>query len=92
MPGMSKRERMKAALTGKPVDRPPVAFWRHWPIDDQDADALARATFDYQRKYDWDFMKDTFPHLLRRGLRRQVGVPRQTDRRSGSCGSSDQVH
>ncbi len=62
MPGMSKRERMKAALTGKPVDRPPVAFWRHWPIDDQDADALARATFDYQRKYDWDFMKVTPSH------------------------------
>jgi len=62
MPGMSKRERIQAALAGKPVDRPPVAFWRHWPIDDQDAEALARATFDFQRRYDWDFMKVTPSH------------------------------
>jgi uroporphyrinogen decarboxylase len=62
MPGMSKRERVKAALAGKAVDRPPVAFWRHWPIDDQDADSLTRATFDYQRVYDWDFMKVTPSH------------------------------
>ncbi len=62
MAGMSKRERVKATLAGKPVDRPPVAFWRHWPIDDQDADALARATFDYQRMCDWDFMKVTPSH------------------------------
>ena len=62
MAGMSKRERLKATLAGKPVDRPPVAFWRHWPIDDQDADALARATFDYQRMFDWDFMKVTPSH------------------------------
>ena len=62
MADMTKRERVKAALAGKAVDRPPVAFWRHWPIDDQDADALARATFDYQKRFDWDFMKVTPSH------------------------------
>jgi uroporphyrinogen decarboxylase len=44
------------------VDRPAVAFWRHWPVDDQDAEALTRAQFDFQRKYDWDFIKVTPSH------------------------------
>ena len=62
MAGMTKRERVQAALAGKPVDRMPVAFWRHWPIDDQDAEALTRATLDYQRRFDWDFIKVTPSH------------------------------
>ena len=28
---MTKRERIEAALCRKPVDHPPVAFWRHVP-------------------------------------------------------------
>jgi uroporphyrinogen decarboxylase len=59
---MTKRERVQAALAGKPLDRMPVAFWRHWPIDDQDAEALARATLEYQRRFDWDFIKVTPSH------------------------------
>ena len=31
MTAMTKRERIEAALARKPVDRPPVAFWRHVP-------------------------------------------------------------
>jgi len=62
MAGMTKRERVQAALAGKPVDRMPVAFWRHWPIDDQDAETLTRATLDYQRRFDWDFIKVTPSH------------------------------
>jgi uroporphyrinogen decarboxylase len=56
---MNKRERIQATLKGEPVDRPAVAFWRHWPIDDQDAEALTRATLEYQRRFDWDFIKVT---------------------------------
>jgi len=59
---MTKRERLQAALAGKSVDRMPVAFWRHWPIDDQDAEALMRATLEYQRRFDWDFIKVTPSH------------------------------
>ncbi len=62
MPGMTKSERLQAVLAGKAVDRMPVAFWRHWPIDDQNAEALARATLDYQRRFDWDFIKVTPSH------------------------------
>ena len=54
---MTKRERVEAALAGKPVDRVPVGFWRHWPGDDQQADSFARVTLEYQQRYDLDFIK-----------------------------------
>jgi len=54
---VKKRERIKAALAGKQVDRPPVALWRHWPIDDQDAELLALRALEFQQRYDWDFIK-----------------------------------
>jgi uroporphyrinogen decarboxylase len=56
---MSKRERLEAAFAGETVDRPPVALWRHWPGDDQDAEELARAQVAFQRRYDFDFIKVT---------------------------------
>jgi uroporphyrinogen decarboxylase len=57
MPSMSKRERLQAALAGQPVDRPPVAFWRHFPGDDQSPDRLVRVALDFQARYDLDFIK-----------------------------------
>ena len=57
MAEMTKRERVRAALAGKAVDRPPVGFWRHWPGDDQREDSLAAVTLEYQRLYDLDFIK-----------------------------------
>jgi len=54
---MSKQERIKAALSGKEVDRVPVGFWRHWPGDDQNADSLARVALEFQQRYDLDFIK-----------------------------------
>jgi uroporphyrinogen decarboxylase len=56
---MTKRQRLEATFRGDPVDRPPVALWRHWPGDDQRADDLARAQITFQRQYDWDFIKVT---------------------------------
>jgi uroporphyrinogen decarboxylase len=57
MPDWSKRKRLEAAIAGEAVDRPPVALWRHWPGDDQDADALAAAHLKWQTDYDWDLVK-----------------------------------
>ncbi len=57
MAKMSKRERLKAVLAGKSVDRVPVAFWRHWPGDDQSSESLAVVALDFQKKYDLDFIK-----------------------------------
>ena len=59
MKTMSKRERLEATLAGEAVDRPAVALWRHWPVDDQRAEDLARSTLDFQRTFDFDFIKVT---------------------------------
>lgn len=56
---MKKRERLEATLAGGPVDRVPVALWRHFPVDDQTPDGLAAATLDFQRAYDFDLVKVT---------------------------------
>ena len=56
---MNKRERLQAAIGGEKVDRPPVALWRHFPVDDQRAEDLAAATVEWQGRYDFDFVKVT---------------------------------
>ncbi len=56
---MNKRARLEATLAGAPVDRPAVALWRHWPVDDLHGGELARATLAFQRAYDFDFIKVT---------------------------------
>ena len=53
------RERIQAALRGEIIDRPPVALWRHFPVDDQSAEALAEAHLHYQKNYDFDLLKVT---------------------------------
>ena len=56
---MNHRERMEKCLAGEMADRPPVALWRHFPVDDQDPGRLAAATANFQRIYDYDFVKVT---------------------------------
>jgi uroporphyrinogen decarboxylase len=53
------RERLQACLNGKILDRPPVALWRHFPVDDQTPEGLAAATLLFQRTYDFDLVKVT---------------------------------
>ena len=57
MSDWSKRRRLEAAIAGEAADRLPVALWRHWPGDDQDAAALAAAHLKWQADYDWDILK-----------------------------------
>ena len=56
---ITKRERLEAAITGDMADRPPVALWRHFPVDDQDPSTLAEASAEFQNLYDFDFIKVT---------------------------------
>jgi uroporphyrinogen decarboxylase len=56
---MDKRERLQATISGAPVDRLPVALWRHFPVDDQQPEDLAAATLEWQQRYDFDFVKVT---------------------------------
>ena len=54
------RERLQACLADDPaLDRPPVALWRHFPVDDQSPETLAAATIAFQRLYDFDLVKVT---------------------------------
>jgi uroporphyrinogen decarboxylase len=55
----SKRRRLEEAISGGKTDRPPVALWRHFPVDDQTPDGLAEATFNFQKEFDFDFIKVT---------------------------------
>jgi uroporphyrinogen decarboxylase len=50
---------MQTCLSGQPTDRPPVALWRHFPVDDQTAETMAAAHIHFQNSFDWDFLKVT---------------------------------
>lgn len=50
-------ERVRAALRGESVDRPPYSFWTHFPGVDLDPDQLARTTVAFARELDLDFVK-----------------------------------
>jgi uroporphyrinogen decarboxylase len=54
-----KRERVHAAIKRQPVDRQPIALWRHFPKDDLDPETFARRVVEFQNKYDFDFVKVT---------------------------------
>lgn len=56
---ITHEERMKRCLAGEPVDRVPVALWRHFPVEDQSPALLARAVVNFQETYDFDFVKIT---------------------------------
>lgn len=53
------RERLERCLSGVKPDRPPVALWRHFPVDDQTPDGLAAAVATFQKVFDFDFIKVT---------------------------------
>jgi len=56
---MKHLERMQSCLAKSRLDRLPVSFWRHFPVDDQAPDTLASAIIAYQKVYDFDFVKVT---------------------------------
>lgn len=56
---MNSRDRIFACIAGAPVDRPPLVLWRHFPVADQYPDELAKATLDFQNRFDFDLIKVT---------------------------------
>lgn len=56
---MTKVERILAAIRREPVDRPPYAFWRHFPDVDRNPAALAQSTLRFHERYGSDFLKVT---------------------------------
>lgn len=57
MERMSKVERLRAALQGKPVDRVPMSFWGHDYLREWSSQGLAEAMLERHFKFDWDWMK-----------------------------------
>jgi len=53
------KERIQACINGGIIDHPPIALWRHFPVDDQSPELLAKATLHFQRMYDFDLVKVT---------------------------------
>lgn len=56
---ITHKERIQACIQNEKPDRPPVALWRHFPVDDQSPGTLAEATLHFQRTYDFDLVKVT---------------------------------
>ncbi|GAB4485048.1 MAG: hypothetical protein OHK0031_09170 [Anaerolineales bacterium] len=54
---LTHRQRLEQTLSGQLPDRPPVALWRHFPGDDQTPETLAAASLNWQKTFDWDFVK-----------------------------------
>lgn len=53
------KEHLQACIQNEDLDHPPVALWRHFPVDDQNPETLAAATLHFQRSYDFDLVKVT---------------------------------
>ena len=49
--------RIRRALRGEPVDRPPISFWAHNFARENSAEDLAAETVRAWRRYGWDFIK-----------------------------------
>lgn len=56
---MNHFERVEASIAREAVDRPAVALWRHFPVDDQSPDSLAAANIEFHRLFDFDLLKIT---------------------------------
>jgi uroporphyrinogen decarboxylase len=54
---MNHRERVMAAIQGKPVDRVPMSFWLHNFAEEHSAKALSDETVRLYRTFGWDFLK-----------------------------------
>jgi uroporphyrinogen decarboxylase len=51
------KDRIRAVLKGERPDRIPISLWRHFYEKEATAEGLAEVMIDFQKKYDWDFMK-----------------------------------
>lgn len=56
MAQMTRLERLRAAARREPVDRPPYAFWRHFPTADRSPAGLVQATLRFHDRYGSDFL------------------------------------
>jgi uroporphyrinogen decarboxylase len=55
--GLTRRERVMAALGGNSLDRVPLSFWLHNFATENSAEGLAAETIRLARRFDWDYLK-----------------------------------
>ena len=58
---MNHKDIMKKVINREKTPYIPAAFWRHFPVDDQEAGSLARSTVAFQEMFDCDFVKVSPP-------------------------------
>jgi uroporphyrinogen decarboxylase len=56
MTSMGRLDRLRAVIRREPVDRPPYAFWRHFPAADRSPAGLAQTTLRFHDRYGSDFL------------------------------------
>src|SRR4030066_388016 len=54
---MNHHDRIENAIHREIVDSIPISFWRHFPVDDQNALSLAKSSIAYQNQFDFDLVK-----------------------------------
>jgi uroporphyrinogen decarboxylase len=54
---MNKLERVRAALSGSPLDHPPFTIWYHFGLQHAPAERMAQAHLDFFDAYDLDWLK-----------------------------------
>lgn len=57
MAEMTKKDRVRAALNGGPVDHVPASLWGHDFLREWGAHDLVASTVEQYREHDWDFIK-----------------------------------
>ena len=69
---VNKIERVKAAIKGDAVDRPPFSFWYHFGLQHASGKHHADAEIGFFKAYDLDFLKvmNDYPYPVPNGLRR----------------------
>lgn len=93
---MNSLERIQAAIDGRPVDRIPMAMWRHFPEDDKSSRQFADMLAAYQKKFSFDLVKvtpssgymaeifgvnfDFMPGKIRKGVRERKNLIVKSDK------------
>lgn len=54
---MNKAERVRAAMSGKPVDRPPFTIWYHFGNQHASPERTAQVHLEFYESYDLDLLK-----------------------------------
>jgi uroporphyrinogen decarboxylase len=54
---MTKVERVRAAVAGRPIDRPPFSVWYHFGLQHAPAERAAQAHQEFFEAYDLDWLK-----------------------------------